>query len=178
MSLLQGVTMRIRYAAATCAGALALASSAGCTVPVAGATGITVTRDGRPVGVLMVCHHHIDAAILYSPGPGDESEDVGSWRRAEPATGYLTWPLHAGGEGWSVHRAMPTALEGQRTYVLYGTTEDNSWSTNSVSFTRADLAALTPGQVRYSAGDVPGADEDGNLTSSIEDFRAHACDDD
>ncbi|MEU1187526.1 hypothetical protein [Streptomyces sp. NPDC005859] len=170
--------MRIPYAAAACAGAAVLASLTGCTVPVAGGTGITVAEDGQPVGVLMVCHHHIDAAILYTRGSGDESEDVGSWRRTEPATGYVTWPLHTGGEGWSVDRAMPTALERQRTYVLYGATEDDSWSTADVSFTLADLAALTPGQVRYFAGDVRGADADGYATASIEEFRTDACEGD
>lgn len=74
--------------------------------------------------------------------------------------------------------AASTTLERQRTYVLYGATEDNSWSTTDVSFTLAHLAALTPGRVRYFGGEVPGADDDGYLTASIEDFRADACEDD
>ncbi|WP_405631560.1 hypothetical protein OG933_38150 [Streptomyces sp. NBC_00016] len=178
MSLLQGVLMRIRYAAAACAGLAVLASSTGCTVPVAGSTGITVTEEGQPVGVLMVCHHHIDSAVLYTGDGGDASEDVGSWSRAEPATGFVTWPLRTGGGGWSVDRQPPATLERQRTYILYGATEDNSWSTTDVSFTLAHLAALAPGRVRYFAGEVPGADDDGYVTASIEDFRADACEDD
>ncbi|MER5193911.1 hypothetical protein ACWD3J_11295 [Streptomyces sp. NPDC002755] len=178
MSLLQGVTMRIRYAAAACLGLAMLASSTGCTVPEAGSTGITVTEDGQPVGVLMVCHHHIDGAVLYTGDGGQETEDVGSWSRAEPADGFVTWPLRTGGEGWSLDGQQPVTLERQRTYVLYGSTEDNSWSTVDVSFTLAHLAALTPGQVRYFAGDVPGADDDGYLTASTADFRADACEDD
>lgn len=170
--------MRIRYTVAACVSAAALASSTGCTVPIAGVAGITVTGNGEPIGVLMVCHHHVDAAILYADDGGDASEDMGRWSRAEPATGFVTWPLHTGGEGWSVDRAVPAALERQRTYVLYGATEDNSWSTDDVSFTGADLAALAPGRVRYFAGDVRGADDDGYLTASIEDFRADACEDD
>lgn len=172
--------MRIRYAAAACAGLAVLASSTACTVPEAGSTGITVTADGLPVGVLMVCHHHIDAAVLYTGDgdDGDESEDVGSWSRAEPATGFVTWPLRTGGGGWSVDRQPPATLERQRTYILHGGTEDNSWSTTAVSFTLAHLAALVPGRVRYFAGDVPGADDDGYLTASVEEFRADACEDD
>ncbi|QJT06678.1 hypothetical protein G9272_06260 [Streptomyces asoensis] len=169
--------MRIRYAAAACAALAVLASSTGCTVPGAGSTGITVTEEGQPVGVLMVCHHHIDSAVLYT-GDGDESEGVGNWSRAEPATGFVTWSLRTGGGGWSVDRQPPATLERQRTYVLYGATEDSSWSTTDVSFTLAHLAALTPGRVRYFAGEVPGADDDGYLTASIEDFRADACEDD
>lgn len=169
--------MRIRYTAAVCAGAAVLASLTGCTVPEAGSTGITVTEDGQPVGVLMVCHHHIDGATLYT-GDGDDSEEVGGWSRARPVTGFVSWPLYTGGENWRVDRPMPAALERRRVYVLYGGTEDNSWSTTEVSFTRAQLAGLAPDRVRYFAGDVRGADDDGYLTASIQDFRADACEDD
>lgn len=183
--------MRMRNAAAACAGLVALASSAGCTVPLAGLTGITVTEDGRPVGVLMVCHDHIDAAVLYiddgrDDGDGSEggsaeeseSDDLGRWSSSEPVTGFVSWPLTTGGEGWRVDEPMPAALQPRRTYHLFGGTDDDSWSTADVSFTPEQLAALTPGQVRYSVGDVRGADDDGMATGSIAQFRAAACRDD
>ncbi|MEV1067190.1 hypothetical protein [Streptomyces sp. NPDC050263] len=173
--------MRVRYTAAACVGAAVLAaSSTGCGPPAAGVTGVTVTADGAPVGVLMVCHDHIDGATLYLHGADDDTEDVGRWSRAEPATGFVSWPLNGGGEGWSVDKAMPAALERQRTYSLYGWTEDNSWSTTHVSFDLTALAGLTPGQVRYFAGDdVPGADADGRRTAaSVAEFRKAACEDD
>ncbi|MFH9827175.1 MULTISPECIES: hypothetical protein [Streptomyces] len=167
---------RARRAVVTCVGAVALASSAACTVPVAGITGVTVTEDGRPVGVLMVCHDHIDGATLYEDGAQDGSETVAEWSRTPPAEGLVTWPLTTGGGGWSVDDPMPAALEKGRTYSLYGWTSDNSWSTAHVTFTLADLAGLRPGRVRYFAGDdAPGADRDGLRTASVEEFRTDAC---
>ncbi|WP_367325126.1 hypothetical protein [Streptomyces sp. HUAS ZL42] len=170
--------MRIRHAvAAAGACAAALFSLTGCTVPTAGATGIAVTEDGKPFGMLMVCHGHIDGATLYTETTGDESETVARWSHARPLTEFVTWPLATGGDGWSVGHPMPKALEQRRSYTLYGWTEDSSWSTGDVSFTLADLAKLSPGQVRYFAGDVRGADRDGYRTASFEEFRTDACKD-
>ncbi|GAA3836436.1 hypothetical protein GCM10022403_081240 [Streptomyces coacervatus] len=44
---------------------LGLAATSGCTVPVDAVAGISVTTDGRLLGVMMVCRHHIDGATLY-----------------------------------------------------------------------------------------------------------------
>ncbi|MEU4871500.1 hypothetical protein [Streptomyces sp. NPDC021608] len=178
--------MRMRNAAAACAGLAALSSLTGCTVPVAGLTGVTVTEDGRPVGVLMVCHDHVDGALLYTDGVGSaggtaeesESEDVGRWSSSGPVTGFVSWPLATGGDGWRVDEAMPAALRPRRAYHLFGGTDDDSWSTVDVSFTPEQLAALAPGQVRYFAGEVRGADADGYVTGSVARFRAAACRDD
>ncbi|MCX4759812.1 hypothetical protein OG562_02165 [Streptomyces sp. NBC_01275] len=169
--------MRIRYAAAACAGAAVLGSLTGCTVPGAGAMGITVTSDGQPVGVLMVCHDHLDGATLYTDtDTGDDTEDVATWSHPKSLTGFTAWPLATGGGGWTIDRPMPATLERQRTYTLYGWTEDNSWSANEVTFTLAQLAALTPGRVRYyHAGDGSDSDRDGYRTASVGDFRADAC---
>ncbi|MER7103722.1 hypothetical protein ABT383_29535 [Streptomyces humidus] len=185
VALFQGVTMRMRNAAAACAGLAALTSLTGCTVPSAGLTGITVTEDGRPVGVLMVCHDHIDGALLYtdSAGSGRDaaeeggSEDAGRWSSSKPVTGFASWPLTTGGQGWRVDGPMPATLQPRRTYHLFGGTDDDSWSTADVSFTPEQLAALAPGQVRYFAGDVRGADDEGYVTGTIAQFRA-ACRDD
>ncbi|MGN9796382.1 hypothetical protein ACTMTU_35615 [Streptomyces sp. OZ13] len=142
-------------------------------------TGISVTADGQPLGVMLVCHGHIDSANLYTDGdkPSAESKTVGTWSRSEPVTGFTTWPLGVGGEGWSLDKPL-RSLDPDRTYTLYGATRDNSWSAAHISFTAEDLAALAPGQLRYLAGDRDGADPDGYLTASIEDFRANACSDD
>ncbi|MER6786720.1 hypothetical protein ABT330_19240 [Streptomyces sp. NPDC000658] len=184
--------MRIRNAAAACAGLAALTSLTGCTVPIAGLTGVTVSEDGQPVGVLMVCHDHIDGALLYTDGDGEgtgadgsdedategsESEDVGRWSSSEPVTGFVSWPLTAGGGGWRVDEPMPAALRPRQTYHLFGGTDDSSWSTADVSFTPEQLAALAPGRVRYFAGDVRGADATGHVTGSLAQFRAAACPD-
>ncbi|MER7950996.1 hypothetical protein ABTY59_26755 [Streptomyces sp. NPDC096079] len=158
-----------------------LAPLTGCTVPVAGFTGVTVTAEGEPLGVILVCHDRIDEARLSPDEPvtGPDAEvaadakepaHTDAWTSAEPVTGYTTWPLTApaGGGGWTPD-APPQALkEGQRLYTLYGTTHDSSWSTGSHSFTLADLRKLRPDQVAYSDGDEV-------RTTTVADFRAHAC---
>ncbi|MFE0646841.1 hypothetical protein ACFW2Y_35385 [Streptomyces sp. NPDC058877] len=156
----------------------------GCTVPVAGITGVSVTPDGKPVGVILVCHDQVDAAVFYpappdtgddttdeaEPGPEPEYEDV--WTSAEAVTGFTSWPLtEAGGNGWTP-KTPPHALEEGQVYTLYGATRDASWSTASHSFTPADLKELTPDRVSYTL-----VDEDGERvrTTTLADFRAHAC---
>ncbi|MFF1293776.1 MULTISPECIES: hypothetical protein [unclassified Streptomyces] len=156
------------------AGVAALAAVSGCTVPIAGATGITVDADGRPMGVLMVCHDHIDGATLYTdskPADPDESRsvEVGRWSGDASVKGFATWPLDTAGDGWSVEKPLQ-ALKKDRSYHLYGWTRDSSWSTGDVTFTPADLATLTPGRVRYWSGEG-----DDYETGSVEDFRSRAC---
>jgi hypothetical protein len=79
--------------------------------------------------------------------------------------------MAAGGavEGWTVETPLGR-LDPKQTYRMYGWTTDSSWAAASVSFTTADLAAVTPGQVRYEVGDTV-------VTSSIEDFREKGCED-
>lgn len=63
-----------------CAAGVALAATSGCTVPADAVAGISVTDDGRLLGVMMVCGHRIDGATLYVDSPGVDSEvTVGSW---------------------------------------------------------------------------------------------------
>ncbi|NNN37930.1 hypothetical protein HLK59_47995 [Streptomyces sp. S3(2020)] len=158
------------------AGVAVLATLSGCTVPIAGAMGITVDADGRPMGVLMVCHDHIDGATLYTDSKPDDPDDsesveVGSWSGDESVKGFATWSLDTAGDGWSVDEPLQPLKE-NREYHLYGWTRGNSWSTGNVNFTPADLAALTPGQVRYRRS---GGDD--HRTGSVEDFRTEACKD-
>ncbi|MFD3455666.1 hypothetical protein ACFWVC_26260 [Streptomyces sp. NPDC058691] len=137
----------------------------GCTVPVAGVTGIAVTDDGKPLGVMLVCHDRIDGATLYSDE--EEADYLGRWIRGKPAKGYTLWRLDTGGRGWTTD--MPVAaLEPRRTYSLYGWTRDNSWSTEHVDFTLEQLARLEPGQVRYWK-------DDGYATVTADVFRSEAC---
>ncbi|MGW3386917.1 hypothetical protein [Streptomyces cinereoruber] len=153
--------------AAAAAGAALLLS--GCTVPVAGVAGVTVGKDGTPVGVIAMCKEHVDGATLYADAEGPEAQkDMGSWSRGTPLTGLTTWPLSSPGAGWTAEKPLGRLAPGQ-VYVMYGWTEDNSWSTSSVSFTTKDLESLTVGQVHYRSGDMAG-------TASLEDFRDKACD--
>jgi len=151
-------------------GAIALGATlalSGCTVANAGISGIGVDQKGNPVGYLMVCHDHVNAAEL---GHGKDIWD-GTWDSAQSITGFATFNLADPGPGWTVERPLAT-LTPRHTYTFYGGTTDNSWSTSSVHFTLADLAQLQPGQVRYWTGHGPG----GYATVSVADFQTHACD--
>ncbi|MEU5215224.1 hypothetical protein AB0G79_03365 [Streptomyces sp. NPDC020807] len=149
---------------------------AGCGVPPAGFTGVSVTVDGKPLGVVLVCHDRIDEVLLYPTPPEPEAgadaaqpEYTDAWYAAEPVGGFATWPLTdpAGGNGWTPDTAPHDLKQNQR-YTVYGATEDNSWSTLHHSFTLADLEKLTPDQVSYTR-------EDKVRTTTVAEFRAHAC---
>ncbi|MGW8766493.1 hypothetical protein ACWGN5_28800 [Streptomyces sp. NPDC055815] len=162
--------------------AVLLPALAGCTVPPAGFTGVMVTAEGEPMGVILVCHDQIDEALLYpaepDPDPGAEAaadakepEYTDVWTSAKPVDGFTSWPLTGsatGADGWTPLEA-PHPLEPGQLYKLYGASHDNSWSTLHHSFTLADLKKLRPDQVAYSHGDEV-------RTTTVADFRAHACD--
>ncbi|NEA99949.1 hypothetical protein G3I78_12895 [Streptomyces sp. SID13726] len=120
---------------------------------------------------MMVCGHRIDGATLYrdSDDP-DRDQTLGSWS-AEPhlEPGLTTWPLDAPAAGWTTDTPLGSLTPGA-TYALYGWTEDNSWSSSSVSFTPADTDRLSPGMVRYS--------DDTEVTVPMAEFKAKACEDD
>ncbi|MFF7779680.1 hypothetical protein ACFZCG_35320 [Streptomyces tanashiensis] len=163
--------------------ASALFALTGCTVPVAGFTGVTVTAEGEPLGVILVCHDRIDGAVLQpevevaadAKGTADEEEPeyTDSWTSATPVGGYTSWPLtvppgfDTATNFWTPD-APPHALEPGRRYTLQGTSDNNSWATSHHTFTLADLKKLTPDQVSYSVGDEV-------RTTTVADFRAHAC---
>ncbi|MET9874876.1 hypothetical protein ABZZ36_09670 [Actinacidiphila glaucinigra] len=156
--------------------AAVLGTLSGCTVPVAGVTGIAVSEDGRPLGVMLVCHDHIDGATLYDSDEGDASEDFGRWHRGKPVTGFTEWSLESGGRGWRTEVAASTPFRPHRTYSLYGWTRDNSWSTQGVDFTAEQFEGLEPGQVRFYKGEgMRGTDRDGFATVGVGEFRAGAC---
>ncbi|MFF6777904.1 hypothetical protein ACFY8W_30750 [Streptomyces sp. NPDC012637] len=147
----------------------AIPAVAGCTVPLAGMTGISVTADGQALGVIQMCHDHIDGVSLYPDDDPQPAATTGRWHRDAALTGFSTWPLTTDGadEGWSVEQRLGT-LDPKQTYRLYSWTDDSSWSTVPVTVTSADLEELAPGQVRYEIDDKPS-------TSSVEDFRTTAC---
>jgi hypothetical protein len=154
-----------------------LATTSGCTVPVDAVAGISVTRDGRLLGLMMVCGHHIDGASLYVDSADADSEaTVGSWTADHSLTaGLTTWPLESPSTGWTATRSL-APLTAKTTYALYGWTEDNSWSSSSVSFTLTDRDRLTSGMVRYDH--VSGNGDESGVTVSVAEFKAKACEDD
>ncbi|MFE5730349.1 hypothetical protein ACFQ7A_05465 [Streptomyces sp. NPDC056528] len=140
----------------------------GCTVPVAGVAGVTVGKDGTPVGVIAVCEEHVDGATLHVDAEDPAAQrDMGTWNHNGPVTGLVTWPMVSPGDGWTVEKPFGRLVPGQA-YAMYGWTEDDSWAAVHVSFTTKDLEALTPGQVRYGSDDMAG-------TVPLEDFREKAC---
>ncbi|MGW5355549.1 hypothetical protein ACWERV_34150 [Streptomyces sp. NPDC004031] len=53
---------------------------------------MSVDANGKPVGLLAVCGHHLDTARLYRTDPDASTSDEAHWtatRRAGPST--TTW---------------------------------------------------------------------------------------
>ncbi|GHD42712.1 hypothetical protein GCM10010335_45920 [Streptomyces galbus] len=154
-----------------------LTALSGCTVPVDAVAGISVSADGHLLGVMLVCGHHIDGATLYVDDPDPDPDHLvkaGEWIASRPLTeGLTTWTLDAPSAGWTTTTPL-TPLAARTTYVLYGGTKDNSWSSTSTGFTLADRAVLRPGTVRYER-----VTEDGDeraVTVSVSAFEAEGCD--
>ncbi|MEU6251207.1 hypothetical protein [Streptomyces sp. NPDC047043] len=156
---------------------LALTATAGCTVPEDAVAGISVDDDGRLLGVMMVCGHQIDGATVYVESADvDDERTVGSWTAHRPLkAGLTTWPLDASAAGWTTTTSL-TPLNAKTTYVLYGWTKDNSWSSSSVSFTLTDQARLTPGTVLYD--DISANGDESTAVVPLAKFKATACKDD
>ncbi|WP_330455754.1 hypothetical protein OIB37_02050 [Streptomyces sp. NBC_00820] len=165
--------MARRLAGAAVAGA-ALASASGCTVPVDAVSGISVTEDGRLLGVIAVCGHRIDGATLYVDGRDpDDTPTVGDWVADRPVTsGVATWTLDAPSPGWSTRKSLAPLASGT-TYTLYGWTKDNSWSAADVTFKGADRKRLTPGTVRYD--EISDNGDAIPVTVPMARFKAKAC---
>ncbi|MGW2639902.1 hypothetical protein [Streptomyces sp. NPDC001348] len=162
-----------RFAGAVAA-CVALTAASGCTVPVDAVAGISVSADGRLLGVMMVCGHRIDGATLFvDDDDTGRTATVGSWTADRPlAAGLTTWTLDSRSAGWAATRPVPPLTAGT-TYALYGWTRDNSWSSSGVTFTLADRDRLTPGTVRYD--DVSANGDDSAVTVPMAEFRARAC---
>lgn len=150
-----------------------LAGVSGCTVPVDAVAGISVTDDGRLLGVMMVCGHRIDGATLYVDSDDADEETVGSWTADSPLhAGLATWPLEAPDAGWTA-TTPPAPLTAGTRYALYGWTEDNSWSSRSVAFTPADRDRLTPGTVLYRSISDDGVES--TAAVPVAEFEREAC---
>ncbi len=117
---------------------------------------------------MTVCKGRIDGAVLQEDTENSTERPKTSWSHQGAIKDFASWPL-AGNAEWPLNKPLPL-LPG-RTYRLYASTHDNKWSGLSVRFTLDDLAALPVDQVRYvlwATGTT--------VTTSIAEFRAHACD--
>ncbi|MDQ0681241.1 hypothetical protein QF032_000233 [Streptomyces achromogenes] len=164
-------TRRTLIAVAAC---VAMTGVSGCTVPIDAVAGISVTDDGRLLGVLMVCGHRIDGATLYvDDADADDTTTVGSWTADRPLlAGLATWPLEPPTVGWTATTPL-APLTVRTTYALYGWTEDDSWSSTHVTFTLTDRDRLTPGKVLYQSISDDG--EESTTTVSLTEFKREAC---
>ncbi|WP_431683402.1 hypothetical protein [Kitasatospora sp. KL5] len=134
-------------------------------------TAVGVGPDGGPVGVVMVCQGQITTAHLRPYDAQDGREPFGSWQRSRPLRGYDSWPLATGDADWTVTRPMAPLGE---TRLDFRAWSGNDWTSTSIGFSTADLAALKPGEVRYTEIDRNGREIPRTVT--VEEFRAKACD--
>ncbi|MEV7320348.1 hypothetical protein [Streptomyces sp. NPDC093970] len=141
-------------------------------MPVHAVAGISVTADGHPLGVMMICGHRIDGATLYvDSADEDKTVTVGSWTADRSLTaGLATWTLDSPAAGWAADRSL-APLTARTTYAFCG--QDNSWSSSSVSFTLTGRDRLTPGMVRCDA--IPDGGDEPAVTAPIAAFGASAC---
>ncbi|MFE9852583.1 hypothetical protein ACFYPN_27820 [Streptomyces sp. NPDC005576] len=164
-----------RRAACALAVGLTLATTSGCGASIDGVTGISVTADGRLLGVIMVCGHDIVGAGLYEEGDGrQEDTKIGEWTPVRPLeAGLTTWPLDSPTPGWTATRS-PGPLADATVYSLAGRTGDSSWSARSIDFTTADRDRLRPGRVLYEDYSKDG--EEVLRLVPLPEFEATACD--
>ena len=161
-----------------------VATLTGCeTVAGAGATGISVDEQGRPVVVFVLCNDHIDGATIYrdrteaDPKGGDSSVSVADWDAISPVTpdNAMHASLNTAEPSRSWHRVGPVeALKPGIGYVAYGWTRDNTWFTGHVEFTLERLSKLTPGQVLTQTY-VEAKDRDEDRVQPYSQFAAEAC---
>jgi hypothetical protein len=103
------------------------------------------------------------------------------WTPAEPVTDVGTWSV-ATGQPWEAQGAAPALEKGMR-YQLGasdvtfrdGDTTGISLYARGVEFTLADVAALKPGQVRWSGGLDDSTSMPRYAVVSITEFRETAC---
>lgn len=145
-----------------------------CTVPVDGSAGVTVDSGGVVRALVETCTHSVDGATLYwgDDPQGSDSRDarIGRWKFSRSTAGRsLSWPVDAEhSEDVQATVSIKTMAPG-RTYSLYGWTNDDSWSTDSVDFTLNDVRALRPGRVLIGyAGAQP-------RDVSLKQFSVHVC---
>lgn len=164
---------RTRTGAAVASLSLLLAGLSACgnwiSVNDAGLVGITVDPAGHPVIAVMTCAESTPL-IGMAEGRNESDPDTepnverGRWRARRAFAGVATIPLAGPGENWVTVR-RPGALELDRTFVVDGgTVEDEHASLGGVSFRVADLARLSPGQIKVDA-----------KIESLSTFGAYQC---
>ena len=137
--------------------------------------GLTVGPDGEPVVVIQTCEGYVDGVHLStSAEDGQKSRRTGAWAHERRLKGSISFSLTRPAEGWLATMA-PEAL-GEGGYALAAAGSGNaSWGSRPVSFTAADLAALRPGQVRYSGYTDSAPPAPMSAVVTLEDYQANIC---
>ncbi|MGW2279348.1 hypothetical protein [Streptomyces sp. NPDC001770] len=165
----------LRRSACALAVGLTLATTSGCGADDVAVTGISVTTDGRLLGVIMVCDHRIEGTGLRAETTDAQgSTRVGEWTPDRPLkAGLTTWSLDSPTSGWTTTRA-PGPLKDGTVYTLAGWGDENRSSTESIDFTTADRERLMPGKVLYEEYTEDG--EESVRFAPVSEFEATACD--
>ncbi|MCX5396859.1 hypothetical protein [Streptomyces sp. NBC_00102] len=154
---------------------LTLATTSGCGAVDVAVTGISVTTDGRLLGVIMVCERRIDGTGLRAETSDPEgSTRVGEWTPDRPLKAGLTmWSLDSPTSDWTTARD-PGPLEDGTVYTLSGWGEEHRSSAEGIDFTTADRERLTPGKVLYEQYTEDG--EESVRFAPLSEFESTACD--
>jgi hypothetical protein len=171
-------------AAAGLLAGVSIVSLAGCeTVAGAGATGISVDAQARPVIVFALCNDHIDGATIFrdrtkaDPPGEDATVSVATWEAVSPVTPATAMDAMLNtvepSRSWSQVGPSESFRPGV-VYTAYGWTHDNTWFTGHVDFTLKQLSYLKPGQVLTQTYD-PDKDQAVDTVQSDEQFSANAC---
>lgn len=171
-------------AAAGLLASVSMTSLTGCeTVAGAGATGVSVDAQARPVIVFALCNDHIDGATIFrarskADPPGEDATiSIAKWEAASPVTPATAMdaPLNTVEPSRSWSQVGPSeAFRPRVVYTAYGWTRDNTWFTGHVEFTLKQLSTLKPGQVLTQTYD-PDKDRPVDTVQSYEQFRTQAC---
>jgi hypothetical protein len=98
---------------------------------------------------------------------------AGSWRPAEPITGFTSLAIADSPAGWDTVVPLAELTPGTK-YSFRATSEDEEHATASVDFTLEDLSDLKRGHVTY-LWQVLQEGDDMLVDASLEKFKKAAC---
>lgn len=167
----------LRSAAAIALTVGAVLSTSACGPEYAGAIGVSVDAEGRPVAVLSVCKHGIDTLLVFARVGRDGIKPVGEWVPDGRFTGDGTLTLMGSEPTWRAVDAW-RGPDDVTTYEVGAWSENGMWSAEGPSFRAVDLERLEPGEVRWldyvDVGDS-GAVEERIRVTGADTFRAATC---
>ncbi|TKV61011.1 cell division protein CrgA [Nakamurella flava] len=133
-----------------------------------GRMGVTVTTQGEPILVMMVCRGSIDRVRVVGPNRTPQfNEELATYTSVDPVSGYQELNLLDPSVGWQTGSPLTqSTLDGQM-LVIASARSDKAVLTD-VSFSSEDLRSLTPGLVQSASGQWA-------QRRPVDEFRAAAC---